>query len=118
VADTRKLPAPVTETWDWQMEAACRGMDSSLFFHPEHERGSARAAREAQAKQICNRCPVLEPCRRHALATQEPYGIWGGLTESERERILRTHRRRPAVNGAPTTRSRPQHPTGTARRRA
>jgi WhiB family redox-sensing transcriptional regulator len=26
----------------------------------------------------------MEPCRRHALAAGEPYGIWGGLSEAER----------------------------------
>jgi WhiB family redox-sensing transcriptional regulator len=27
-------------------------------------------------------------CRTHALSVQEPYGIWGGLSEDEREVIL------------------------------
>jgi WhiB family redox-sensing transcriptional regulator len=102
------LPAPVTETWEWQLQAACRGMDSSLFFHPDRERGPARAEREARAKEICHRCPVIDHCRRHALATQEPYGVWGGLTESEREQILRTHRRRPALGRRETRTSRPR----------
>lgn len=31
---------------------------------------------------------VLEECRRHALRTREPYGIWGGLSEEERAEIL------------------------------
>ena len=34
MADTRRLPVPVTDIWDWQMRGACRGMDSALFFHP------------------------------------------------------------------------------------
>jgi WhiB family transcriptional regulator, redox-sensing transcriptional regulator len=89
MADIRRLPVPVTETWEWQMRGACRGMDSAFFFHPEGERGPARANREARAKQVCLRCPVLEQCRRHALAVHEPYGVWGGLSESEREEIIR-----------------------------
>ena len=28
---------------------------------------------------------VLQACRTHALAVREPYGVWGGLTEDERE---------------------------------
>jgi WhiB family redox-sensing transcriptional regulator len=104
MADTRKLPTPVTEIWEWQMHAACRGMDSSFFFHPEKERGPARAAREERAKQVCRRCPVLEPCRWHALAVQERYGVWGGLSESEREEIVRRQRRSPVhtTDGART----------------
>lgn len=94
MADTRKLPVPVSETYDWQLQSACRGMDSAFFFHPEGERGLARAGREARAKQVCRECPVLDQCRRHALAAHEPYGVWGGLSESEREAILRKRDRR------------------------
>jgi WhiB family redox-sensing transcriptional regulator len=36
----------------------------------------------------------LELCRRHALAVQEPYGIWGGLSESERESIIKSRKRK------------------------
>jgi WhiB family redox-sensing transcriptional regulator len=94
VADTRRLPLPVTEIWDWQMHGACRGLDSAFFFHPEGERGPARANREARAKMVCRRCPVLEQCRLHALSAHEPYGVWGGLSESEREEIIRGRDRR------------------------
>ena len=89
MADTRRLPVPVTEIWEWQVQGACRGMDSSFFFHPEGERGPARADREARAKEICRTCAVLEQCRCHALSVQEPYGVWGGLSESERDTIIR-----------------------------
>jgi len=40
VADTTRLPAPVVAHWEWQLQAACRGMDSSLFFHPANERNT------------------------------------------------------------------------------
>jgi len=118
VANTRRLPVPVVEVWDWQLQGACRGMDSAVFFHPEGERGQARADREQQAKQVCLNCPVLQQCRRHALLVREPYGVWGGLSESEREhmarsrdRTLRTpstctdrpHRTRPATDGSRCT---------------
>ena len=99
MADTRRLPVPVTDVWDWQMRGACRGMDSALFFHPEGERGPARSGREAQAKQICASCPVLAQCRAHALAVHEPYGVWGGLSESERDVIVRRQNRAVRVVG-------------------
>ena len=89
MADVRRLPAPVTEVWDWQMRGSCRGMDSDLFFHPDRERGPARAARERRAKWVCRGCPVLDLCREHALAVQEPYGVWGGLTAAERDEQIR-----------------------------
>lgn len=88
MADIRRLPGPIADVWDWQLHGACRNVDSSLFFHPEGERGPARAAREAAAKAVCRRCPVISECLRHALATREPYGVWGGLSESEREEVL------------------------------
>lgn len=93
MADVRRLPGPNADIWDWQMKGLCRGVDSSFFFHPDGERGPARAQREARAKAMCESCPVLQQCRAHALAVQEPYGIWGGLSESEREHMVRTAHR-------------------------
>jgi len=69
------------------MKAACRGLDSEMFFHPEGERGSAKQAREHAAKALCASCPVMMQCRAHALKVREPFGVWGGLTESERQVI-------------------------------
>ncbi|WP_213578172.1 WhiB family transcriptional regulator [Rhodococcus sp. USK13] len=77
---------------DWVLRAACRGADPAVFYSPDGERGSARVRREAKARQICKPCPVLAPCREHALAAGETYGVWGGLTEADRRK--RTHRLR------------------------
>ena len=79
---------PIQEDWDWQFQGACRGKDPEMFFHPENERGPRRRNRENAAKAICATCPVLKMCRDHALANQEPYGIWGGLSEDDRALIL------------------------------
>ncbi|TQS46415.1 WhiB family transcriptional regulator [Cryptosporangium phraense] len=92
MADVRRLPGPNTDVWDWQLEGSCRGLDSALFFHPDNERGPSRARRESAAKAICAGCPVVEPCRQHALAVREPYGVWGGLSEAERNQLLGTGR--------------------------
>ena len=83
-----RLPRPVTESWDWQLSGLCRGMNSSVFFHKPNERGAARDAREAEAKAICQRCPVMQKCRSHALEVHETFGIWGGLGESELRAML------------------------------
>jgi WhiB family transcriptional regulator, redox-sensing transcriptional regulator len=29
----------------------------------------------------------MRACRSHALEVREPYGVWGGLTEAERESL-------------------------------
>ncbi|MEV7174880.1 WhiB family transcriptional regulator [Streptomyces sp. NPDC093224] len=53
-------------------------------------RGEDRAERDQAAKEVCALCPVRAECLRHALSVQEPYGVWGGLSEEERrERSLR-----------------------------
>lgn len=84
-----QLPGPNADIWDWQLQGACRGVDSSVFFHPEGERGRARAQRERHAKELCRNCPVITQCRSHALAVGEAYGIWGGMSEGERDVFLK-----------------------------
>lgn len=91
MADIRRLPGPIADLWNWQFEGNCflqENVDETLFFHPEGERGPARAAREAAAKAICEGCPVKQQCLDHSLRTREPYGVWGGLSENEREQLL------------------------------
>ena len=83
-----RQPGPVTALWEWQYQGACLGMDSAQFFHPDGERGRSRRRRVDGAKAVCRACPVLARCREHALATHEPYGVWGGMTEEERRQVL------------------------------
>lgn len=90
---------PVAQEWEWQLAAACRGMDVEIFFHPYGERRRQKERRIELAKSICHRCPVLDDCRRHALAAVEPYGVWGGLSEEERaERLGLRSLRYPATS--------------------
>ncbi|MEU1090796.1 WhiB family transcriptional regulator [Streptomyces sp. NPDC005576] len=93
----RLLPAPPTapllRDWEWQAEAACRGMDSAAFFPPTGERGGARRRREEAARAVCLDCPVSGPCDSFALRSRQPYGVWGGRTETERRSAV------PAVPG-------------------
>ena len=87
MAEISRLPGPHAEQWNWQLRGACRSFGPEAFFHPEGERGHARKDRAAAAKNVCGTCPVLAQCRRHALRVREPYGVWGGLTEEEREAV-------------------------------
>jgi WhiB family redox-sensing transcriptional regulator len=77
-------PGPQAASWNWQLHAACRGMDVNLFFSPLGERGHARERREREARRICSRCPVRRTCAEFAEEAGEPYGVWGGLSETER----------------------------------
>ena len=83
---------------DWHEDAACSGMDETLFFPPT-ETGPLGTARVEQAKQVCAGCPVRAACLAEAM-TREPasarYGVFGGLSATERGRLyvqLRDHAR-------------------------
>lgn len=97
MADVSRLPGPNADIWDWQLHGSCRGENPDIFFHPEGERGPARAARERAAKAICATCPVIAQCAAHALSVREPYGIWGGLSEDEREDIYNSKKSAPVA---------------------
>ena len=88
-----RLPRPLMDLWDWQSQAACRDVNTELFFSPESERGVRKRAREMVAKSLCGTCPVQPECRQHALSVGEPYGDCGGTTESERDNPLTEHRK-------------------------
>jgi WhiB family redox-sensing transcriptional regulator len=66
----------------WQERALCAQTDPEAFF-PE-KGGSTR-----EAKKICSQCPVRAECLEYALANDERFGIWGGLSERERRRLRR-----------------------------
>ena len=76
---------PLLSHWEWQFHAAGRGMDSSVFFSPPSERGEARRSRESRARSVCRDCPVQVPCASFAVRTSQPFGVWGGLTEADRD---------------------------------
>jgi len=78
---------PVDSTWFWQEHGLCREADPLLFFHPQNERGLARIRRDREAKNVCSRCPVRMECADYAVRAREPYGVWGGLSEEDREVI-------------------------------
>jgi WhiB family redox-sensing transcriptional regulator len=82
-----RLPGPVADLWEWQFNGSCRRQNPDVFFHPDRERGPSRHNRDSTAKAVCRTCTVLHSCREHALLVHEPYGVWGGLTEHERQAL-------------------------------
>ena len=66
----------------WQESALCAQTDPEAFF-PE-KGGSTR-----EAKKVCQTCDVKQVCLEYALAHDERFGIWGGLSERERRRLRR-----------------------------
>jgi WhiB family transcriptional regulator, redox-sensing transcriptional regulator len=73
---------PPTTPDQWQDRALCAQTDPEAFF-PE-KGGSTR-----EAKKICLGCEVRHECLEYALAHDERFGIWGGLSERERRRLKR-----------------------------
>ena len=71
-----------TRNLDWKAEAACRDLETDLFF-PEND------AAAAPALAVCATCPVRDACLDFALSTRQHDGIWGGMTETERRRVRR-----------------------------
>ena len=69
----------------WQTDALCAQTDPEAFF-PE-KGGSTR-----DAKRVCEACPVSGECLDYAMANDEKFGIWGGLSERERRRLRRRGR--------------------------
>lgn len=78
------MPETVTtyDPDDWRLDAACRDLDTAIFF-PETEEAVAAA------KAVCATCPVREACLEFALITRQDDGVWGGLDENERRRVRR-----------------------------
>jgi WhiB family redox-sensing transcriptional regulator len=72
----------------WREFARCRGVDPEVFYPVSDDDADAE-----EAKSICAACPVREPCLEFALSTREKNGVWGGLTERERRRVLRRRRK-------------------------
>lgn len=76
------LPMADVEAMAWQSRALCAQTDPEAFF-PE-KGGSTR-----EAKRVCLSCEVRVECLEYALAQDERFGIWGGLSERERRRLKR-----------------------------
>jgi WhiB family redox-sensing transcriptional regulator len=71
---------------DWRSRSACLDEDPELFF-PIGNTGPAILQIE-DAKQVCRRCDVREQCLAWALEAGQDHGVWGGLSEDERSRLL------------------------------
>ncbi|HRN90538.1 MAG TPA: WhiB family transcriptional regulator [Candidatus Saccharibacteria bacterium] len=73
----RALGSEPEEELKWQKDALCAQTDPETFFP---EKGSS----VRDAKKICAGCEVRAQCLEYALANDERFGVWGGLSERER----------------------------------
>lgn len=68
----------------WMLEAHCKVTDTDMF--PSDGVGVTNAQR------VCGGCAVRAECLEFALTKREEHGVWGGASEKERRRILRSRR--------------------------
>jgi WhiB family redox-sensing transcriptional regulator len=66
----------------WVLQAACAGLPTDYFFSDD-------PADTDLALAVCRPCPVRHDCAAYALAIPIFDGVWGGLTEADRRRIIR-----------------------------
>ena len=76
-----RLPHAGTEDHSWTVRGACAGMDPDEFF--------VQGAEQHRVKAACGQCPVRLDCLVDALDNRMEFGVWGGMTERERRRLLR-----------------------------
>lgn len=74
----------------WMERGDCRQVDPDVFY-PD------RGEKYADAKLICNGCPVVSQCLAFALDNMEPFGIgregaWGGTTPNQRMALANRRR--------------------------
>lgn len=68
---------------EWKDRAACKGMDSDIFFPVK---GRPTEAAEVTAREACARCPVIRPCLDWALK-HEVDGFWAGTSPRDRYKL-------------------------------
>lgn len=87
------LPKPLIDNYEWQERGKCHGIDNpEIFFLPYGARMAEKRRLEKAAKDFCVGCPVISECLSYALQTNEQFGVWGGLTPEERNRLARRTR--------------------------
>lgn len=73
---------------EWRERAACREPENAAVHAAVYEE-HVNQHDIARAKRICAGCDVTRECGLYALAAGERFGVWGGMSERERRRLLR-----------------------------
>lgn len=88
MAMTVKLPK-LERSYDdvnWT-KARCAGSDRELFFSDDDE------LQLYAVETYCNLCPIRVECLNWALEVPEKDGIWGGMRDVDREKLLSKRKR-------------------------
>ena len=72
--------------------APCTNTDPDLWFaDSNHADDMSVTGTTGSAKKLCQACPVVSECLQYALKHEPFFGVWGGMTASERSRLKRRH---------------------------
>lgn len=82
------LPGPNADVWDWQMHGLCRGVESSMFFHPDGERGRPGHSVNARQGDVPS-VPGDRPMPRARTRGGRTVRHLGRLSESERSMLMK-----------------------------
>ena len=77
-------PEPDADPLAWHDRALCAEVDPEIFFPAD---GGSGCHDIKAAKNVCRACPVSAECLSYALAADEEFGVWGGMSERERRRM-------------------------------
>ncbi len=66
----------------------CQQSDPEIFF-PSGETLEEDITKITLAKSLCSQCHEMSRCLSFAMTNQIRYGIWGGTTETERNKLFR-----------------------------
>jgi WhiB family redox-sensing transcriptional regulator len=74
-------------------EAPCSETYPDMFFADDQKDGTMVYRQvysyENEAKQVCANCPYRVACLTYAMENPDLQGIWGGLTEKDRNAVRR-----------------------------
>jgi WhiB family redox-sensing transcriptional regulator len=80
---TQLAMSPSERRFAWVSKALCRSADPDELF--------VRGAAQHRAAMMCRQCPVVTECLADALDNRIEFGVWGGMTERQRRKLIRQH---------------------------
>ena len=75
--------SPGDHRFAWVSKALCRSADPDELF--------VSGAAQKRAALICRQCAVVTHCLADALDNQVEFGVWGGMTERQRRKLIKQH---------------------------
>ena len=94
-------PMNTTTSVDWTLDALCATLDGDLWFTDPEGAGTGMEGRTAI--RICGDCPVQDTCLKDAMRHERGlpkrmrFGIWGGLTPTQRDTLDHTRQEGPTA---------------------